>query len=163
MLNFIILSPMLMTSHTSIESHASQEKSAIDTFSLMASTYASFSQGLLAYSFLPTCNQHSRTCTTGWVLPCKRFAPASKPRHTADTTISSRKPATAPARPPNRSPAPVVTGRFHRSNPLGQKARGPLRPRILYRGRDQSRADPRPAGVRISLPKQRPKRGERLW
>ena len=54
---------MLMTSHASIESHASQEKSAIDTFSLMASTYASFSQGLLAYSFLPTCNQHSRTCT----------------------------------------------------------------------------------------------------
>ena len=49
------------------------------------------------------------------------------------------------------------------TNLLGQKARGPLRPRILYRGRDQSRADPRPAGVRVSLPKQRPKRGERLW
>ena len=68
---------------------------------------------------------------------------------------------TAPSQLPCRSSAPASTAVL--TNPLGQKARGPLRPRILYRGRDQSRADPRPAGVRVSLPKQRPKRGERLW
>ena len=44
----------------------------------------------------------------------------------------------------------------------GQDARGPLRPTDLHRGRERSRADPRPAGVRVSLQKQRPKRGERL-
>ena len=85
------------------------------------------------------------------------------PRHTLLGSPSAGRLATAPARPSARSPASVSTGRFHRSNLLGQKARGPLRPRILYRGREQSRADPRPAGVRVSLPKQRPKRGERLW
>ena len=70
---------------------------------------------------------------------------------------------TASDRPPHRSPAPASAGRFHRSNLLEQKARGPLRPQILYRDRDQSRADPRPAWVRISMPKQRPRRGKHSW
>ena len=37
--------------------------------------------------------------------------------------------------------------------------RGPLRPIDRYRGRDRSRADPRPAGVRNSPPRRRPRRG----
>ena len=73
------------------------------------------------------------------------------PRHTLLGRPSAGRLATAPARPSARSPASASTGRFHRSNLLGQKARGPLRPRILYRGREQSRADPRPAWVRVSL------------
>ena len=89
-----------------------------------------------------------------------RHAPSKMRRA---THLTGRRPATAPARPPNRSPAPAVTGRLQRSNLHRQKARGPLRPQRLYRGRDRSRADPRPAGVRVSLQKQRPKRGEHLW
>ena len=74
-----------------------------------------------------------------------------------------RQTAWPPSQADFRADLPRLPAQATLTNPLGQKARGPLRPRIPYRGRDQSRADPRPAGVRVSLPKQRPKRGERLW
>ena len=81
----------------------------------------------------------------------------------APCSTSHRQTARPPPQANFRADLPRLPARSALTNPLGQKARGPLRLQEHYRDSDWSRADPRPAGVRVSLPKQRPKRGERLW
>ena len=121
----------------------------------------------LAAKQRPKRGKHSRQtlCTSSSdVYPCPKIFP----RRASSKTRPARAPLAGRLghrfRPAS---TPITRARPYRPlssfQPTRQKARGPLRPQILYRGRDQSRADPRPAGVRISMPKQRPRRGKRLW